>query len=53
MKVFVRLLKFTTEDEKERMRRYLNDLGFYCLTRDTDLEVYAIKETKFVLGFKI
>lgn len=46
-KKFIRLMQFLTYEDKEAMRKYLNNLGFYCLSfGNTYLEVYAIEETK-------
>lgn len=51
MKVFIRTLwsddkrgaLWTTEHQKQALKNYLNDLGFYVLTGAGDsLEVYAI-----------
>lgn len=44
MKKYIRLMQFLTYEDKERMRNYLNRLGFYCLSfGNTYLEVYAIE----------
>lgn len=44
MKKYIKTLEFDTLEDKERMRSYLNGLGFYCLSYgDKTLEVYAIE----------
>lgn len=47
MKKYIRTMQFLTYQDKEAMRKYLNDLGFYCLSfGNTYLEVYAIEYTE-------
>lgn len=45
-KELVRVLRaeglWTTELEREQLRRRLNDLGFYVLTNGDQLEVYVV-----------
>jgi hypothetical protein len=45
MKKYIRTMQFLTWQDKETMRKYLNDLGFYCLSfGNTYLEVYVIED---------
>ena len=44
-KVFVRRLWIDTYDEREKIRKMLNGLGFYVLTVPDGLEVNAIRST--------
>lgn len=52
MKVFIRKLEnsprsvlWYDDDHRERVRRYLNRLGFYVLTQDDgSLHVYALRD---------
>ncbi len=44
-KVFVRRLWIENYDDREKIRKMLNGLGFYVLTMPDGLEVNAIKNT--------
>lgn len=47
MKIFIRTIECVSYAEKEKYRLILNSLGFYCLSRGTDLEVYAIESRTY------
>lgn len=56
MKKLIRIVECTDENEKEAVRKHLNELGFYCLTSEfseRQIVVFAIEEPKFILGFKL
>ena len=50
MKTYIRTLTLINEYEQQKMRRYLNNLGFYAVSAPANgVEVYAIKEEKSLL----
>jgi hypothetical protein len=48
MKQYIRTLYLDDPDSANSIKLLLNDYGFYVLTFGNNLEVYAIKEKKYL-----